>query len=236
MLYGFPLGVMDSDCDIDLLDPYDPSSNVVHGQSAPEATLLSYKCCMSQLSIVVKSALVDLYSSRRDLSANDSSRLQRLFSKVRDLDKRLRTLYASLLTRLRTTDFSASTSGHGLDDAAKRTGALDGQFECHLFKLQALALKLAYENARILIHRPLLSCNIVLSSSDGEAEVRPPSVLNTGMQKCGAANIKAGVHTHLQTGLRYVCGCFCWRSSPHCGDNPLHHDKSRPSEHRVSRM
>lgn len=91
MLYDFPLGIMDGDCDIDLLDPYDPSSNAVHGQSAPEATLLSYKCCMSQLSIVVKSALADLYTPRRDLSANDSSRLQRLFSKVRDLGKRLRT-------------------------------------------------------------------------------------------------------------------------------------------------
>lgn len=172
MLYGFPLGILDSDCDIDFLDPYDPSSSAVNGQSAPEATLLSYKYAMAQLSTVVKSALVDLYSSRRDTSTDKSARMLKMFSNVEDLDKRLRAFYASLPERLRTADFSAAALEHGLDQGPQRTGgALDVEFQCHLFRLQALALKLAYESARILIHRPLLSCGIDSSVSEGEADM-----------------------------------------------------------------
>lgn len=44
-----------------------------------------------------------------------------------------------------------------LEDVGRDIGALGPRLEKHIYQLQALSLQLAYENARILVHRPLLS-------------------------------------------------------------------------------
>ena len=50
------------------------------------------------------------------------------------------------------------TSAEEMD---KDIGASGPGFENHIYQLQALALALAYENARILVHRPLLSYKMI---------------------------------------------------------------------------
>ncbi|KAF6805970.1 tall aerial hyphae-4 [Colletotrichum musicola] len=119
MLYGFPLSIVDGDCDVDLPSPYplrskDATWNVVQRKAAGKATLLSYKHAMGQLSVIVKSALSELYGTRQKQNSGTG-----LVFNVEALNSNLRRWHETL-------------------------------------PIQALALKLAFENARILVHRPLL--------------------------------------------------------------------------------
>lgn len=176
MLYGFPLSINDNDCDIQPLNPYslrsnDASWDATARQQMGQATLLSHKHAMSQLSVIVKSALTDLYGlcrSRTQINgssgAANRNRLQELMTSVTSLDQRLREWHARLPLQLRPASLTDATTGSvespsRIDDGvvlSKKT------FENHLFQLQALSLKVAYENAKILIHRPLLSYRMVV--------------------------------------------------------------------------
>jgi hypothetical protein len=65
-------------------------------------------------------------------------------------------------------------------------GASGPRFEAHIYQLQALALKLAYENARILVHRPLLAYK---SKSPTDTEIDDPNnlardIVNLSLQSC----------------------------------------------------
>lgn len=179
MLYGFPLSINDNDCDIQPLNPYslrsnDASWDATARQQMGQATLLSHKHAMSQLSVIVKSALTDLYGlcrSRTQINGSSSAanrnRLQELMASVTSLDQRLREWHARLPLQLRPASLTDATTGSvespsRIDDGvvlSKKT------FENHLFQLQALSLKVAYENAKILIHRPLLSYRMVVSAT-----------------------------------------------------------------------
>ncbi|KAM0418702.1 hypothetical protein ACHAPT_012401 [Fusarium lateritium] len=65
MLYGFPSSIFDSDCDVASLNPYDEySGSMSEEQYASRPNLLFFKCAMSKLSAIVKSALGDLYGTR----------------------------------------------------------------------------------------------------------------------------------------------------------------------------
>jgi hypothetical protein len=109
---------------------------------------------MVQLSIIVKAILADLYglhgSSEVSKRRDDRYSLTRLVKMITESDTKLQNWSKSLPLRLQfdeaikspTSDWSSSSDRH---------------FEYHLFQLQALALKLAFENARILVYRPLLS-------------------------------------------------------------------------------
>ncbi|KAJ4857299.1 fungal specific transcription factor domain-containing protein [Trichoderma breve] len=148
MMHGFPLSISDSDCDIEELDPHDDcSASATQNQSPDQPTLLFFKCAMSRLSKIVKCALTELYGTHRDLDkqnrpiVGDVSRLQSLIEKVAGLEMRILQWQESLPTKLRLEH--------------------DACFTEQLFQLQALVLKLAFENARILIHRPLLSYKLV---------------------------------------------------------------------------
>lgn len=176
MLYGFPLSINDNDCDIQPLNPYslrsnDASWDATARQQMGQATLLSHKHAMSQLSVIVKSALTDLYGlcrSRMQINgssgAANTNRLQELIASVTSLDQRLREWHARLPLQLRPASLTDAVTGSAespslIDDdvvLSKKT------FENHLFQLQALSLKVAYENAKILIHRPLLSYRMVV--------------------------------------------------------------------------
>ncbi|KAJ4264550.1 hypothetical protein NW762_005752 [Fusarium torreyae] len=161
MLYGFPLGFSDSDCSVEPLNPYDEySGSTAEAIQTRQATLLFFKCAMSTLSAIVKSALVDLYGARGN--QQDPSRASvpvSLVNRVVSLSQKLLDWNTGLPLKLR-----FGTSDGDLTTDCQTTGAsnLSKQaFEDHLFRLQALSLKLAYENARILIHRPLLSFKMV---------------------------------------------------------------------------
>lgn len=180
MLYGFPLSINDDDCDIQLLHPYplrsgDAAWTPTLWQETGQATLLSYKHAMAQLAVIVKSALTDLYGFRQrrvhtngNPGVTDRHRLQGLMSSVTSLDKRLREWYARLPSQLRPASLTAASSGS--DERFSSTDDGDGlsekAFQHHLFQLQALSLKVAHENAKILIHRPLLSYRMVLQPTN----------------------------------------------------------------------
>lgn len=176
MLYGYPLGITDSDCDVQLLNAYAASeknstwgsveSQRAHGQ----ATLLSYKRCMAELSIIVKSALTGLYALHRRGSEETTraSRLKDLAATVKSLDTRLGDWYRSLPVKLQWGEHP-ETSAH--------VHASESEVGLHarLFQLQTLALKLAFENARILIHRPYISFRTVQNShSQPDKNPGPP--------------------------------------------------------------
>ncbi|KAF4979303.1 hypothetical protein FZEAL_4470 [Fusarium zealandicum] len=176
MLYGFPLSISDSDCDVASLDPYDEySASISEEQYAAKPNLLFFKCAMSKLSAIVKSALDDLYGTRcsRDQQGLDqASRLKSLVNKVASLKSRLLEWNKGLAAKLRF-DNSATESDTG--DHPTCNSSLSGvEFEEHLFRLQALSLKLAYENARILIHRPLLSFKMLRSPTTSQEDTPDP--------------------------------------------------------------
>ncbi|KZF23018.1 hypothetical protein L228DRAFT_141513 [Xylona heveae TC161] len=179
MMYGFPLSISDSDCDVDELDPFDEySGSTSQAQTSEQPTLLFFKCYMSKLSRIVKSALTDLYGTHRDLDRENhpimshNARLQSLIKKVQDLDSRLLQWREGVAAKLRPTTISdsgsnqARVSGHSDQN-------VDKTFEEHLFQLQALALKLAYENARILVHRPLLSYKTIIREGGSRQSAAP---------------------------------------------------------------
>lgn len=165
MIYGFPLSMSDSDCNTEPLDPSDQWSIAADGKpsSSRRPTLLVYKCSMSALSKIIKSALEDLYRSRQkqhrsEISAvqNETSlRLQFIRNKIKALNKELGEWYDNLPPKLKMGKLSGLLVSKARADLENPTPS-HISFDEKLFKLQALALKLAFENARILIHRPFL--------------------------------------------------------------------------------
>ncbi|KAI5918073.1 hypothetical protein F4810DRAFT_726348 [Camillea tinctor] len=208
MIYGFPLSISDSDCDVESLDSRDPWSIAADGQSSlsAEPSLLVYKCSMSALTKIVKSALKDLYGLRKKphgqssgptATSEASSALPSITRKIAVLDAQLAQWYSDLPTKLRLKKFAQpnSTSPSSHNNAQNRSRLQEPRalsFDDQLFQLQALALKLAYENARILIHRPLLSYKVVNSSnpsSDSEPTKRHDS-FHVFIQACRDAALQ----------------------------------------------
>lgn len=196
MSYGYPHSIKDSDCDVEFLDP---SAKFVTGQPPVSAdfvrecpaTLLSYKYLMSKLSVLINDILTDLYGlgslkgeTQQGRSAGSSSH-QPLVRKVSVLDARLQKWSAEIPAGLRL-DSADTTTYNSIDEMDQDIGASGPRFEAHIYQLQALALKLAYENARILVHRPLLAYK---SKFPTETETEEPSSLardtvNLSIQSC----------------------------------------------------
>ncbi|KAF7591047.1 hypothetical protein BBP40_002007 [Aspergillus hancockii] len=206
MAYGYPLSIRDSDCDV---EPLDPSFNSPNGQShlsfdeplTGEATLLSYKYFMSKLSVITKDALTELYNIRLD-SAEDSqlhhsaSNPRRVIEKVQNIDSKLRQWHAEVPVKLLWEARSPQDPSYSSPEEVDRDiGASGPAFENHIYQLQALTLKLAYENVKILVHRPLLSYKVVTQSSNSDTGNYPEPALNhvspfySSLQTCRAAAI-----------------------------------------------
>ena len=182
MLYGLPPSISDNDCDVEFLEPYakNPAREAprtVDSSVTSGATLLSYKPMMSKLSKIVKSTLTDLYRIRPDSpdrktpSSNRVAYIRDTVQKVRELDGRLRTWHEQVPSALRLHDSGRSNSNIYSDEELEYDIGASGQrFETLIFRLQALALELAYQNARILIHRPLLTCRMIVPSLSSQTE------------------------------------------------------------------
>ncbi|KAE8381888.1 fungal-specific transcription factor domain-containing protein [Aspergillus bertholletiae] len=204
MAYGYPLSIKDSDCDV---EPLDPTFNSPTGQSPSsfeepltgEATLLSYKYFMSKLSVITKDALSELYNVR--IGSAEGSRLHHstldpsyVVDRVRTIDMKLRNWHAEVPSRLQWDNLTAADVSYSSPRAVDQDiGASGPLFENHIYQLQALALKLAYENAKILVHRPLLSYKVVSQSSNTEPRDYTGSTPNSmspfrsSLQTCRAA-------------------------------------------------
>lgn len=188
MIYGFPLSINDDDCDVELLNPYplrsgDPSWNPVVWKRTGQATLLSYKHAMGQLSVIIKSTLTGLYGLRQSRHTNyspvatDKTRLQQLMAGVASLDKRLHEWHARLPLQLRPDSLTGITGATSLErgstTGSDKQPSENERLQHRLFQLQALALKVAFENAKIMIHRPLLSYRMVAQPGDKSTTTIP---------------------------------------------------------------
>lgn len=207
MSYGYPHSIKDADCDVELLDPsarsqVAPSPRSFDEPPQTKPTLLSYKYLMSKLSILIKSALAELYrigtgSTVPSDPTNSTTDLHHLVQKVASLDAGLQTWLAQVPPELQIANgMPVETSYSSLEELDQDVGAKGLRFENHILQLQALALKLAYENARTLIHRPLLSYKLVNKASDkdishytGNSSVNQsqPDPFRSSLQACREA-------------------------------------------------
>ncbi|KAJ0308681.1 hypothetical protein COL516b_003225 [Colletotrichum fioriniae] len=165
MLYGFPLSIVDEDCNIEVPEQYplrskDASWESIRWKSTGKATVLSYKVSMAQLSIIVKRALSELYGNRKQPSSNELGArtegplVQRLINTVTSLDQQIREWHDHLPQELIFKEDEVATAANW---PGGTNHSLSPEHHQHTFRIQGLALKLAYENARILVHRPLLA-------------------------------------------------------------------------------
>ncbi|KJK77172.1 hypothetical protein H634G_07479 [Metarhizium anisopliae BRIP 53293] len=194
MMYGFPSSISDQDCDAEALDPHDESSASTAGFApSAEPNLLVYKCAMSSLTKIVKCALTDLYGNPSNVDnakrsdSGHTTRLHSLMSKVSDLDKTLAQWLDGLPVKLRPTELDLKSS-LGCPLPAQHNNHVS--FREQLFQLQALALKLAYENSRILIHRPLLSFNMAASEGGSPRQAASPDPFQHSVETCRDAALQ----------------------------------------------
>ncbi|GAQ35266.1 fungal specific transcription factor [Aspergillus niger] len=163
--YGYPHSIRDGDCDV---EPLDPSAKLQNMQSpgsfdeplTSDPTLLSYKYFITKLSTITKGALDDLYRVRSHAASRshtDSLDIQKVVGKVADYDSRLRHWEAEIPLPLQWRRVAQQSHYASAEEVDRDIGASGPRFEHHIYQLQALALWLAYQNARILTHRPLLS-------------------------------------------------------------------------------
>lgn len=212
MIYGFPLNMSDADCDIEPLNPCDPWSVSADEQSSSsdQPNLLVYKCAMSDLSKMVKTILEELYGTRQDSSrftgtlattSKKHSRLHSFIKRVESLDAQLLQWYSNLPKKLRLDKLEDPLGSVNKCSHLERDTTQTSDFKEQLFQFQALALKLAFENARILIHRPLLSYAVVNpSNSSGNstpASYRGPSTISSHICRDAALQISWAGHTPL---------------------------------------
>lgn len=202
MSYGYPHSIKDADCDVELLDPL---AKLPNGQSPATfdtthqcpASLLSYKYLMSKLSVLVKDILTELYglgSFKRNTQhgrQGRSSVLPSLMCKVSSLDDRLRKWKSEIPSPLQLNNACNSAAAYNsVEEMDRDIGASGPRFERHIYQLQALALDVAYENARILLHRPLLTYKTIPQGITAIDDRPTSDPLQTSLQNCREAALK----------------------------------------------
>lgn len=196
MPYRYPYAIDDGDWDVGPLDPSAKSQSAVvqsplsfHGPLQCEPSLWSYKYFMSKLSVIIKEALAMLYrlgpvSVNHGISETRPSP-GHLIEKVTLTDQKLHEWKAEIPVPLQV-DWTAPpamcyASPEELDN---NVGATGPQFESHVFQLQGLTLHLAYDNARILVHRPFLSFRLKAGSTGTTSEKTANISFRWSMQIC----------------------------------------------------
>ncbi|KXH56742.1 tall aerial hyphae-4 [Colletotrichum salicis] len=155
LVIGFPLSIVDEDCNVDVPEQYplrskDASWESIRWKSTGKATVLSYKVSMAQLSVIVKRALSELYGNRKQTNSNELGArtegplVQRLINTVTSLDQQIRQWHDHLPQEL------CLKEGDQLQQDARPANwaggsnhSLSPEHHQHTFRIQALALKLA---------------------------------------------------------------------------------------------
>ncbi|RAK96813.1 transcription factor domain-containing protein [Aspergillus ibericus CBS 121593] len=201
--YGYPHSIYDADCDV---EPLDPSAKLQVTQSpgsfdqplACQTTLLSYKYFISKLSTITKATL-ELY--RIGAYAGDKSRLPAeklhmpsVIQTVAAFDDRPRQWEAELRPQLQWRNVAHCVYYASIEEIDRDIGATGPRWEKHIYQLQALTLWLAYQNARILTHRPLLSYKLKTNPNSHSSSERPGAVsadpFNLSLDACRDAALK----------------------------------------------
>ena len=169
MVYGLPISFANDDCDIEQLVlsplPLRASNNQAVSNPLRNSTLLLYKWHMSNFSMILTDILRDLYGPGPRPNGENcgpaslhGSSVQILWRKINTLDKKLRSWYDNVPPVLRMEDADSKQRAYASPEAmAMDIGGSGEVFEGHVLRMQALTLKLAFENAIIVTHRPLLS-------------------------------------------------------------------------------
>ncbi|KAK4500284.1 hypothetical protein PRZ48_008473 [Zasmidium cellare] len=186
MLYGYTPAICDADCSVDFLD-----DSLVPARLGPN--LLTYKKLMCQLSVIIKQTLQAVYRRQGSQNGNvtKSNELQFIVAEVQALHTKLEEWQSNLPPHLRITT-PTETGYSSLDEAEHDIGASGEQFAQHATQLQALTLKLAFDNTRILIHRRLLSFDF---SSHFPSSSTTPSQMTTTFHHCLSTCREAGSQT-----------------------------------------
>lgn len=197
MSYGYPHSIKDSDCDVELLDPLARSPVSSDTRDQCPTSLLSYKFLMSKLSVLIKDILTDLYglgsfkgNPHPDRPGN-SSGLHSLIRKVTALDVKLQRWHDEIPDLLQLSNCSPLDLQYtSVEEMDRDIGASGPRFENHIYQLQALALKLAYENTKILLHRPLLAYKTIPTNLDLDSTDPARSPLRLSLQACRDAALR----------------------------------------------
>ncbi|PYI17359.1 hypothetical protein BO99DRAFT_194257 [Aspergillus violaceofuscus CBS 115571] len=213
VVYGYPHSIWNADCDV---EPLDPSAKLQAMQSprtpselrARKTTLLSYKCLMSELSVVTKEALGELYRTKtfpgeQGKPSRPRRDLQDTLKAVAKYDSHLQQWQAKLPLELQWERISDQANYLTPEEIDCDIGATGPRFESHIYQLQAMALMLAYENAMILTHRPLLSYKLrsstepeALPASSDRADQPRPNPFVSSIEACRTAALRmASIHS-----------------------------------------
>ncbi|OJJ71005.1 hypothetical protein ASPBRDRAFT_43903 [Aspergillus brasiliensis CBS 101740] len=205
VVYGYPHSIWDADCDVEPLDPSAKSQVVQSPRSFDEplrceTSLLSYKYFMSKLSVITKAALAELYHANngttdRERHPQSQSHLQQTIQTVAKFGLRLQKWQSEIPLELQWDHVADKVNYSTADEIDRDIGASGPRFENHIYQLQAMTLMLAYENARILIHRPLLSYKLLDRngtdiSSESSNSANQSNPLFSSLESCRAAALK----------------------------------------------
>lgn len=196
MLHGFPVSR-----DLDVFDPglfdfdipgYDVS---VEPDRRSGFDLLSYKFKMSNLSVINSRILHRLYGRDSAMAGALASgtNMERLNWITSQLNEDLSEWYQNVPRQLR--DYSCEfglESCYKIEQFERDIGADGVLFDRHLRQIQALSLNFAYENTRIMIHRPLLRHLASTAGAAGGPEGRPdiPVPIRTALEVCHDAALQ----------------------------------------------
>lgn len=220
MLYGYRCSILDSDCDMDFLADF--PQHALDTNPEIEFTLLAYKGFMSRLSVIVKTALNELYTRRTDSQEPGylvafANRREQLLRSVSNLDRRLALWHADLPIQLRVG--LAGTYGYdNVEQSERDVGGSGKIFDQNITQLQAISLELAHQNAKILIHRPLLTYKLYnfpaavqFGESDRSEHQDSTDGVHQSSQTCGSAAIQmveVGNHSAFKFAVRSYAAAF----------------------------
>lgn len=163
MLYGLPPSINDSDCSVEHLRYDDSQTTPPEGPfegAELRVNMLVYKPFMSKLSRIIKEALTQLYGrdSHSQRTSDQSSSVVNTLSIAEALNSKLRAWYGELPPSMESEQQQHLVDPAQVDGELERSiGASGPVSETVIVQLQALSLRLAYQNARILVNRPLLA-------------------------------------------------------------------------------
>lgn len=135
---------------------------------------------MSELSVIITEVLRELYTAhpKHDQDVQQSSlpdlHMRNLSNKINSLDGKLRHWYRNVHSELHLENAEAKQRAYtSAEEMSKDIGGSGERFELHVLRMQAVTLKLAFENAIIMTHRPFLSFRsaTMFKSRPGQAEI-----------------------------------------------------------------
>ncbi|KAK9482331.1 fungal-specific transcription factor domain-containing protein [Lipomyces starkeyi] len=174
MVYGYSWSMPNQEYDVEFLDPAAKicSDGADKRIGSEQATLLSYKALMAELYVIITKILSEEYRPKwpGNETVTRESKIQSLISHVGRFDGELRNWYRKLPVKLRLGD-NGNAAYRSKIEMERDIGAVGEVFEGHIFRMQALSLAIAYENAIILAHRPLLTFRLANSTSTSSTVV-----------------------------------------------------------------